>query len=178
MFQLTADTDPSTIMFEGHPEIELLLVEPSSYEPNTFYVHTPIHPLTGERCPYANDQSGFNHSHSSNGRDRASKAPWPRIILRDPVIDTLRPLYVNHAGHPVQLIGVLADGNIAVAEDKNGWVVFDKYGKFVRSDGGDCGLTLRNPPIVTTYDDTLPASGQRVSVTETDGRVTKVELLK
>lgn len=184
MFTILPTTDPSTLMFEGRPEIDIAVLAPvdSSRWPFVdFYVYAPRH----DNLPV--DWAGGlmhlpkpmvhigNATHTNFGYDKWGRpkgtdaAAWPRLVPRIPRLDPTQPLV--YAGSPSQtreLICVTDKGNLLVKGTAVAWAEFDPWGRFIRNaEGTRPELSLRNR-VTETY---------TATVTEVDGVITKVERL-
>ena len=99
---ITKDTDPSTLMFEGHPDVIIGRITPA-FSGTGFYVVIESAPKgTKFGCTFITP--GMNHKHAPDGTDvsHSTGDRWPRVVPRTTRLDHTRPLRVTYLdGSPV-----------------------------------------------------------------------------
>jgi hypothetical protein len=107
---LTKDTDPSTIMFEGHPEVTIASIEPNYgiVGEREFFIRIGTFPL-GTKFGETELRGGYNHLHNADGKDVSGRFGnvWPTIIKRI-AVDPAKPLAVRYID-PMRSCGTQAD---------------------------------------------------------------------
>jgi len=107
---LTKDTDPSTIMFEGHPEVTIASIEPNYgiVGEREFFIRIGTFPL-GTKFGETELRGGYNHLHNADGKDVSGRFGnvWPTIVKRI-AVDPAKPLAVRYID-PMRSLGTQDD---------------------------------------------------------------------
>jgi len=182
-FKLTADTDPKTVMFEGHPEVTIDRIRRtlSEQHPDDFYVYVGENPK-GAVFSTGTVRPGNNHIYSPDGIDCGYTLGWPRIVPRPtPKFDPTKPIEGVLPGgrrYAYELVGTFtpADGSEPIYHLRHGTSpvlaeVYASTGRVVKG-VSHAHVEFRNVAEPHTYRAT-----REVEITELDGKILKVELI-
>lgn len=188
--KITASTDPKTIMFEGHPDIEIsrIATAPPEVFPGItrFYVYIGNSGLLNG----SGVRPGNNHAYTEDGLDHGKDkySAWPKLVLRQqftadqPIVATSNSssetFTYEHVGtytpadgsEPrIRLRRTTRDGGFGNEID-----VYASTGRVVSGAAGS-SLLFTNAPAVTSNDHMV--DGVMIRLTKTNGIATAVEII-